>query len=56
MDDKNISASFYEHKYRDIMDFFQNLFKQNYAYGTELFHFLYNCNFIQLYWDRFSSI
>lgn len=34
---RNIPASFYEHKYRDIMDFFQSLFKETYAYGTELF-------------------
>lgn len=34
---KNIPASFYRQKYLDIMDFFQNLFKEDYAYGVGLF-------------------
>ena len=37
LDGKNIPESFYEHSYRDIMDFFQNLSKENYAYGIDLF-------------------
>lgn len=37
LDGKNIPVSFYKRNYRDIMDFFQNLFKDNYAYGTGLF-------------------
>lgn len=36
-DGKNIPDSFYEQKYSDIMDFFQHLFKKDYAYGTGLF-------------------
>ena len=34
---KNIPESFYEHDYRDVMDFFQNLSKGGYAYGIDLF-------------------
>jgi hypothetical protein len=34
---KNIPPSFYEHEYNDVMDFFQSLFRQDYAYGINLF-------------------
>lgn len=37
LDGKNIPSSFYQHKYNDVMDFFQHLFKGNYAYGTKFF-------------------
>ena len=51
---RNIPASFYEHKYRDIMDFFQNLFKESYAYGTALFiHSDASCLF-SLFYNRNS--
>lgn len=34
---KNIPTSFFETEYKDVMDFFQSLFKNNYAYGTNIF-------------------
>lgn len=37
MASKNIPASFYDKEYHDVMDFFQNLSKNAYAYGTDLF-------------------
>lgn len=37
LDNKNIPADFFQHKYQDIMDFYQNLFKENYAYGINFF-------------------
>ncbi|WP_294629500.1 6-bladed beta-propeller [uncultured Bacteroides sp.] len=37
LDNKNIPIDFFQHKYRDIMDFYQNLFKENYAYGINFF-------------------
>lgn len=33
----NIPKSFFEAEYKDVMDFFQHLFKYSYAYGTNLF-------------------
>lgn len=35
--EKNIPASFFGREYRDIMDFFQHLHANKYAYGTGLF-------------------
>ncbi|MDR3195035.1 MAG: 6-bladed beta-propeller [Tannerella sp.] len=37
LDGRNIPASFFDRDYRDIMDFFQTLFGESYAYGTSLF-------------------
>lgn len=34
---KNIPTSFFDTEYKDIMDFFQTLFKNNYAYGVNIF-------------------
>lgn len=34
---QNIPATFYDHPYENIMDFFQTLHKHTYAYGTQLF-------------------
>lgn len=35
--DKNIPTSFFDMEYKDVMEFFQALFKNNYAYGTNIF-------------------
>ncbi|GHV65275.1 hypothetical protein FACS1894199_05550 [Bacteroidia bacterium] len=37
INNKNIPSSFYEHNYNDVREFFQSLFRGNYAYGTVLF-------------------
>lgn len=37
INDKNIPRSFFDTEYKDVMDFFQTLFKNNYAYGTNIF-------------------
>ena len=34
---RNIPASFFDTEYANVMDFFQNLSKNSYAYGTKLF-------------------
>lgn len=54
MDGKNIPTSFYRHKYRDVMDFFQNLFKEDYAYGTGLFVKNDNAYLLSLYYSGHS--
>lgn len=37
LDNKNIPADFFQQNYQNIMDFYQNLFKGNYAYGINFF-------------------
>ena len=50
--DKNIPSSFYEQKYGDIMDFFQNLLGKGYAYGTDLFLKNDTFSLYSFYYDR----
>lgn len=50
--DKNIPSSFYEQKYGNIMDFFQNLLGKGYAYGTDLFLKNDTFSLYSFYYDR----
>lgn len=47
--DANIPASFFDVEYSDVMDFFQNLSKHPYAYGTNLFAELESCYLVSFY-------
>lgn len=49
--DKNIPKSFFDTKYRDVMNFFQHLSKNKYAYGTNFFLRSLNYSLMSYYYN-----
>jgi hypothetical protein len=52
----NIPGSFFDREYADVQDFFQSLFKANYAYGTNLFVEYEDVYLFSYYYDKICHL